>query len=399
MSQWLQEITTLTCVHFIPRTTETDYINYQGKGGCWSYIGKVGGAQVVGVDRIYCMTQYVFQHEALHALGFIHEVQRKDREEHVDILYDNIAPEQQSQFDIINDNIPILSYDYNSVMHFDRFAYSKNRAPTILPIPNPNVTVGQWIGISPMDITKLNTFYKCNLCRSLLTGNNGTINSTNYPSPYPSNSNCLYLIRIPADRILVTFQAFDIASSANCSSDYLRVYDGLTTSSPVILDRACGRSLPYPLMSSSNVMLFEFVSDRAVSGAGFQASYTNVTCGGIYSNSSGTVTSPRYPRNTPQNMSCLYNIIAPPGYKIRVRFNNVFLGDVDNCDISGYSLSISDGSSTDAPLLQKLCGYVYDPPVITSTGNNMALQFVRDDYVTTAIFSLSYTFVPVGAST
>ncbi|XP_068114983.1 astacin-like metalloendopeptidase, partial [Hyperolius riggenbachi] len=292
LAQWLQEISTLTCVNFVERTTETDYLAFQSHGGCWSYIGNVGGTQAVGVDMQFCMPQSVFQHEVLHALGFNHEVQRKDRDQYVKILYNNIMPGQKSMFDIINNYVPVLSYDYNSVMHYDSNEYSQHGANTLVPIPNPNVPFGQKVGVSPMDIDKVNALYQCNLCSNLFNGDSGVISSANYPSPYPSDSSCLYLIRIPANKILLTFQAFDIEGSTQCSSDYLRVYDGLTTSSPVLLDKTCGNTLPYPLMSSNRVMLFEFVSDGAVSGAGFQASYSTVLCGGIYTENNGAVTSP-----------------------------------------------------------------------------------------------------------
>ena len=36
-----------TCIRFVPRTQETDYITFVGTGGCSSYIGQVGGEQEV----------------------------------------------------------------------------------------------------------------------------------------------------------------------------------------------------------------------------------------------------------------------------------------------------------------------------------------------------------------
>lgn len=59
---------------------------------CWSYYGKVGGGQIVSMMKGGCTWKGVIQHELDHALGFLHEHSRSDRDKHVKIMWDYISP-------------------------------------------------------------------------------------------------------------------------------------------------------------------------------------------------------------------------------------------------------------------------------------------------------------------
>lgn len=56
---------------------------------CWSYVGRLGGGQQLNLGN-GCDTIAVVVHETLHALGFLHEHNRPDRDQYVAINTVNI---------------------------------------------------------------------------------------------------------------------------------------------------------------------------------------------------------------------------------------------------------------------------------------------------------------------
>ncbi|KAM4618132.1 embryonic protein UVS.2-like [Discoglossus pictus] len=271
----MQDFATLTCVRFIPRTVEPDYLNIISGSGCWSSVGKIGGRQDVSLNSSSCMQKGIVQHELNHVLGFYHEQSRSDRDNYVNILTDNIIPSNTANFGKSVTNNLGLEYDYSSVMHYGRYDFSKAAGlPTIVPKPDPSVPIGQRYGLSNLDIAKINKLYNCGACSTLLPDSKGTLMSANYPSNYPANTSCVWLIRAPSNQVFLQFNAFDVQSSPGCVSDYVKVYDGATRSSPVLLDRACGTGQLPSLVSSTNMMLLEFVSDKDTVATGFKAAYS-----------------------------------------------------------------------------------------------------------------------------
>ncbi|GCB62253.1 hypothetical protein scyTo_0007197 [Scyliorhinus torazame] len=101
----------------------------------------------------------------MHALGFYHENCRIDRDDHIEVEMANIQQESENNFKVQESNNLVTDYDYVSVMHFGRFAFSKSPGlPTIVPKPDPNVQIGQFMGLSEIDVLKINTLYQCRKC-------------------------------------------------------------------------------------------------------------------------------------------------------------------------------------------------------------------------------------------
>lgn len=126
-----------TCIRFVPRTTEQDYISIvSGNSGCWSSVGRVGGKQEVNLQSPGCLTKPgTAIHELMHALGFLHEQNREERDSYVSIQYQNIQPSAMSNFDRAARTLAFgVPYDYGSVMHYSANAFSTNGRPTIVPM-------------------------------------------------------------------------------------------------------------------------------------------------------------------------------------------------------------------------------------------------------------------------
>ncbi|XP_030581006.1 high choriolytic enzyme 1-like [Archocentrus centrarchus] len=152
-----------TCIRFRPRTRgNEDFVSIESRGGCYSYVGRRGSGQVVSLSRQGCVFHHIVQHELLHALGFDHEQTRSDRDEHVRILLQNVIPGMEHNFRRIATENLNTPYDYNSVMHYGRYAFTRNRQPTIVPIPDENVAIGRATTMSPIDILRVNRLYRCN---------------------------------------------------------------------------------------------------------------------------------------------------------------------------------------------------------------------------------------------
>ncbi|XP_069077875.1 embryonic protein UVS.2-like [Pleurodeles waltl] len=386
----MREFATLTCIRFVNRAAEPNYLQILPTDGCWSFIGKTGGVQQVSLSP-GCMSKGTIQHELNHALGFYHEQSRSDRDNYVNIMTENILPDSISNFNKENTNNLGLEYDFSSVMHYGMYAFSNKFAqPSIIPKPNPNIPIGQRNGLSNLDVSKINTLYQCDLCSTLLPDPTGTVKSSNNPSSYPNNINCVYLIRVPSDKIFLQFDAFDLQSSPNCASDYLTIYDGNDKEAPVLLKKACGTGQLLSFTSSGNEMLLEFVTDGSITASGFKASYSNVKCGGTFTSSSGTVSSPYFPNIYHHSMDCSTYIMAPAGYKVSLTFTSFAVEPDPNCAFD--SLSIFDGAKTNSPLIGKYCGSNLVPPV-TSTGSSLLLQFHSDVSLNMKGFQATYTFV------
>uniref|UniRef100_A0A8C6Q5A6 Metalloendopeptidase n=1 Tax=Nothobranchius furzeri TaxID=105023 RepID=A0A8C6Q5A6_NOTFU len=159
----MQDISAGSCVKFVPRTHEANFLDYTmlSVPRCWSFLGQTGGSQVLSLQSPGCMWAGIAAHEFMHALGFVHEQSRSDRDHYVTIVWKNIMPEHIHNFRKQATNNLNSPYDYSSVMHYGRYAFSEDGGPTIIPRPDPYIPIGQRDGPSALDLHKINTLYDC----------------------------------------------------------------------------------------------------------------------------------------------------------------------------------------------------------------------------------------------
>lgn len=153
-----------TCIRFTAATTnDADYIYIRPNTfGCGSEVGRRGGAQEVSLGT-GCVTRGIAQHELMHVLGFYHEQSRPDRDNYVRINWQNIQSGMAYNFNkySLSEVQFVDQYDYSSVMHYDTYAFSNGRGPTVTPLQSGAVIYGQRVGLSQNDLVKINKFYNC----------------------------------------------------------------------------------------------------------------------------------------------------------------------------------------------------------------------------------------------
>uniref|UniRef100_A0A3Q1FIE0 Metalloendopeptidase n=1 Tax=Acanthochromis polyacanthus TaxID=80966 RepID=A0A3Q1FIE0_9TELE len=157
----MNAFTRSTCIRFKQRAREYSYISIENQRGCFSALGMNGGKQVLSLNRQGCLYHGIIIHELIHALGFQHEQTRSDRDSYVRINWQNMNPQMGNNFQKQNTNNLNTPYDYSSIMHYGRTAFSINGRDTITPIPNANVQIGQRRGMSRWDVKRINLLYRC----------------------------------------------------------------------------------------------------------------------------------------------------------------------------------------------------------------------------------------------
>ncbi|XP_019639002.1 PREDICTED: bone morphogenetic protein 1-like [Branchiostoma belcheri] len=228
-------------------------------------------------------------------------------------------------------------------------------------------------------------------CGSVLHGNNGTLISPNYPNGYGPNLDCMWTIPGHGGMITLTFKDFELQEGTDgffglfgsCDYDYVEVLVG---------DRShgtyCGTRLPGTVSANQDIHI-RFVSDATINGKGFKLQFTvdhggNDPCGERLDDNFGTVTSPNYPQNYPNNQYCTWTI-PHTQYPVTVKFIDFELEEGGFFSSCSYDhLEIFDGRTS----LGKFCGT--DAPAVLTTTNGVRINFKSDSSVGQRGFKFTY---------
>lgn len=162
----MQQFHDETCIRFLPRKhNEPDYIRIESLRGCFSYIGRIGGEQILSLGD-GCEYKGTIAHELLHAVGFYHHQNRSDRDDYLDILWENIARGKENQFIKMapHENLLLNDFDYNSIMLYGPRTFGMTLDKVTMKPKQEGVTLLEVVekqGLSLMDVDSVNKLYKC----------------------------------------------------------------------------------------------------------------------------------------------------------------------------------------------------------------------------------------------
>ena len=148
-----------------------DVVEFVAGEFCASWVGRRGGTQKLWVSP-QCAAGGVM-HEIGHLIGFEHEHTRNDRDQYIQIHWDNIDASKTHNFDAAPPGTQAIGeYDYASIMHYGALNFTNNGLPTISRIDGSNEVIGQRRGLSDGDLQAVQFLYGTDLSLAVQLDNN-----------------------------------------------------------------------------------------------------------------------------------------------------------------------------------------------------------------------------------
>lgn len=220
-------------------------------------------------------------------------------------------------------------------------------------------------------------------CGGFYTEPSGGLASPSYPSRFPADIQCNWQIRVPSDYVIqLQFVDFNMDGKYPCNVDYVKVMDGLNTSSTEI-GHFCSSRLPKQtvIRSTGNKMSLEFKSYKESNSRGFKAHYSRVPhCNGFLESDYGRFTSPGYPGSRKMNKECDWFITVTEGKRVSLMFEFFDVDSVTSTfsargDCKDDYVEVFDGTGDYEKSLGRFCT-VNNRPVgmVRSSGRQMLVR-------------------------
>jgi len=223
----------------IPSEQSTNYTFVHRGKGCSSNVGMKGGMQRLSLAD-GCLTTATATHELVHALGMWHEQSMYNRDDFVEIIFENIPDNKEHNFNIELDTTYLgLNYDYESIMHYFPNAFGIDGKQTIRAVGNHygasnaenEAKMGERDELTDSDAVQLQLMYHCpsgprnvmDLCSPECPCYEGQGHCTiaddcidNMTCQKPSHS----LYRHRTHRIIIPDPDFKVCVVGSCDCDY-----------------------------------------------------------------------------------------------------------------------------------------------------------------------------------
>jgi uncharacterized protein (TIGR02145 family) len=172
------ETKTNNVIKFIKRTDQFSYVEFvRPKDGLGteftalsSNLGMILGKQIIRIGDNARKGEVI--HEIGHAIGLIHEHSRKDRDDFIIIHKENIEDFNKNwqQFMKIYNSYNSETFDFNSIMGYDSWSFSKNSEPTMTKLDGSKFFMNRE-KLSDEDIEMIDILYKTNGLITDIDGN------------------------------------------------------------------------------------------------------------------------------------------------------------------------------------------------------------------------------------
>lgn len=225
-------------------------------------------------------------------------------------------------------------------------------------------------------ITNFTLLYRTMNCGGVFTGSVMIRNSSFTPIPTKSVGCAWYI----SQRIGVTMhiRVNKLKMTDTCDKEYIQIFNGKNPLSPHLV-RYCGNTVPSETLNTQSEYLYMYYySENFNAGSEFYIDVipTAAACGGVIHTPIHTIQSPGNGTYY-NNMECVWEIRAEPGYMIDLWFKDRFyLEDTIDC-VKDY-VEVSKLVGTDTWISYgKFCGR-HLPPVFNTTSSRMKVKIHTD---------------------